>query len=93
MTDEEIETFEEAMDEQTKIERWIVTLWCPLAPRLFTPRFRQGDGTLVAHEKAGYALASRICQLLSHFSDTRCVLFFDSLQHGVSLLFRNDASH
>jgi hypothetical protein len=52
MTDEEIETFEEAMDEQTKIERWIVTLWCPLAPRLFTPRFRQGDGTLVAHEKA-----------------------------------------
>jgi len=35
------------------IERWLVTLCCPLDPRLFAPRFRQGVGTLVTHRKAG----------------------------------------
>jgi len=35
------------------IDRWTVTLCCPLDPRLFAPRFGQSVGTLVTHGKAG----------------------------------------
>lgn len=47
------------------IERWTVTLCCPLDPRLFAPRFRQSVGTLVTHGKAGVCARISITVLLS----------------------------